>query len=291
MAWLRMGFLVVTSAAVGCSGPPGDGPVPADAPSRSRAAGPGVVIERSADDLPSIDRVEDPPFPEADLPTVELLQAIPAMQVFVRSEFHYSVTGDRQALEPFVLKQTEVTVQEWAECAASVDSGCPTLPADPSAAPSPLEPVRGVGFSQAQAYCRWAYGRQRLPPGYGGRLPTDAEWERAARGRGRPGRIYPSGAELDLTMTTIRGPALPPAGSSTSDRVVNGLHDMVGSLQEWVVPPPGSPADVGGLRGGHWAPEPLEPSRFRSDWRGRAAVGEVAAHRGFRCAVGPLRTG
>ncbi len=95
-------------------------------------------------------------------------------------------------------------------------------------------PVTLVGFEDALAYCAWLATRTGKPV----RLPTEAEWERAARG-GLDGRRYPWGDTLDetrahfLTSSTVkseRGTA--PVGSYPA----NGfdLHDMAGNVWEWV---------------------------------------------------------
>ena len=93
-------------------------------------------------------------------------------------------------------------------------------------------PVTGVSYYAAEAFCRWLSGR--LPSSLGGyeaRLPSEAEWEWAARG-GLVDAPYPQGAK-PLTevffSTGITGPQ--PVGSSAPNGY--GLRDMSGNVWEW----------------------------------------------------------
>jgi iron(II)-dependent oxidoreductase len=89
----------------------------------------------------------------------------------------------------------------------------------------PDYPVVGVSWSDAKVYADWT----------GKRLPTEAEWEYAARG-GLVGKKYPYGDELDSTIAnfTIEGieKGLGPVGSYPPNGY--GLHDMSGNVAEWV---------------------------------------------------------
>ncbi len=93
-------------------------------------------------------------------------------------------------------------------------------------------PVTGITFYEAEAYCKWLGEAKRMPV----RLPTEEEWERAARGDDL--RPFPWGEEFEParanTLESERGTTVP-AGQLLADASPFGIHDMAGNVQEWTL--------------------------------------------------------
>ena len=92
-------------------------------------------------------------------------------------------------------------------------------------------PVVGVSYQDAVAYCSWL--GEQANEDY--RLPTEAEWELAARGK--DGRMYPWGNEFDPwrcnTKESGKGDTTPVGNYSPGGDSVWGLTDMTGNVYEW----------------------------------------------------------
>ena len=155
---------------------------------------------------------------------------------------------------------------------------------------NPIFPVVGVAWYEAEAYCRWLGARagqigMTVEAGYGVRLPTELEWERAARGTDR--REYPWGHESKAAFANTREGASGgttavctyPQGCSASR-----VWDMAGNAWEWTSSLYSAKDSRPVLRGGSWGHgQDHAPCAFRN--RGQSFL--FGNRVGFRVVVSP----
>ena len=212
-----------------------------------------------------------------------------------------SSTGDaderpmrRVYLDAYFFDKNQLTVGEYAKF---LDATSHSVPQEWNIMSRPMHknrPVVNVEWADAAAYCKWAGKRQ----------PTEAEWEKAARGT--DGRTYPWG---DEPPTKFHGNmmkelwnnhmGLTPVGMFEDGRSPYGIYDMAGNVWEWVSdwydpnyyrtgpkrnptgPPTGSHKVV---RGGSWG---SGPEGLRAAERETRLPSFQGYDTGFRCAKTP----
>ena len=235
-------------------------------------ASPGDIWIRPVDDMPMV-YIPAGEFPYGPGSTTD----IPAQSTY---------------LDAFWIDQTEVTNAQYARCVA--EGGCSeplytNFYDDPAYAD---HPIIWISRTEAEAYCAWA----------GARLPSEIEWEKAARGT--DGRVFPWGDKFDVARVNcyesgIRGTQ--PVGSYPGGASPYGVLDMSGNVCEWtrdlwrttedylkkpVLPPGTRPKGrhpIGHhytLRGGSWAS--LESS-LTTYARANEEPGWRTKDIGFRC--------
>ncbi|MDP7342247.1 MAG: formylglycine-generating enzyme family protein [Alphaproteobacteria bacterium] len=189
--------------------------------------------------------------------------------------------------QPFAIGKYEVTFAEWDACVA--DGGCNGYRPDDRGWGRGKRPVINVNYQDAKAYTAWL----SRETGHAYRLPSEAEWEYAARA-GTTTRyhfgdsIRTSQANYSFSGETVR------VGSFSPN--LFGLHDVHGNVYEWVEDCwnesyAGAPSDTDVwttgdcyyriLRGGSWI---VAPRYVRSASRNKYAPGVRYNDYGFRVA-------
>lgn len=202
-------------------------------------------------------------------------------------------------LSAYLIDTHEVTVADYLACVTSKHNPC-SLPAHTWNGDDSLynfgapgregDPINGVTWEQATFYC------ERL----GKRLPTEAEWEKAARGS--RGERFPWGSSAptcDLANLAIGSPGCGAGSTIPTGQLAGGVSpvgafDMAGNVAEWVAdfydadyyatspkedPPGPSSGTAHGVRGGGW----LSPTTdARTSARGFSV--DPSPQIGFRCA-------
>ena len=186
-------------------------------------------------------------------------------------------------LPAFLIDKMEVTWRQFRKFSAAEKL---MLPKAPIWGRLENYPISFILLSEAQAYCEWA----------GARLPSEAEWEKAARGT--DGRIYSWGDTWDASRcNTISGGMHRPEAAGSLPGCVSpyGVLDMSGNVQEWTSDlfkdyksdstTPETWAQGGTslyvMRGGGWMTQPIWT---RTAYRHKRSPNSRLMDHGFRCA-------
>ncbi len=208
-------------------------------------------------------------------------------------------------VQSFKMMKTEVTVSQYAEC---VDAGVCSEPVFDNERHNwgksgrESHPINGVNWFQVREFAEWV----------GGRLPSEAEWEYAARSGGQD-IIYPWGNEWVTCAVAVIGSDLIgiDCGNETTlevcskplDKTAQGLCDMAGNAKEWLEddwhnsndsePYEGAPVDGSAwvdnpragsrmVRGGSWHHHADDCRSVNRSWR---PAGNATSHDGIRVAM------
>ena len=199
------------------------------------------------------------------------------------------VLADRSATVsagPFCLDATEVTAADYAACVMAGGCAADELACSRAAtygAPErSTQPINCVSWLEADGYCRFARKR----------LPTEAEWEWAARGAARA-NAFPWGSAPPERRACWdgKGNALGkggrkeacPVGVHPTGDSPEGISDLAGNVREWTSSQSGRFRIV---RGGSWGDS--LPDFLAVAFRGLNAPDERFELTGFRCAAEPL---
>jgi len=188
------------------------------------------------------------------------------------------------SISSFRLDRYEVTNHKYREFVKATGHRAPYHWSQPVAEDIP---VYNVSWDDARDFCQWA----------GGRLPTEAEWEYAARG-GKEGLDYPAGDKIDAKQARFNV-ALGPVAVGKFPANGYGLYDMAGNVSEWTADwfdgayysrgenaDPKGPAtgDYRVIRGGAWSDSARRVTVFFRNW---VRPNQRTPNIGFRCAYSP----
>jgi len=217
--------------------------------------------------------------------------AIPAGEFTMGSDHEVERPPHTVSVEAFEINQFEVASEEFAKFVEETGYVTDAEKAGDTswrfyAKDKPKHPVVKASWNDAKAFCEWT----------GKRLPTEAEWEKAARGT--EGFVYPWGNDWDVNKANVkeagyRGTTI--VGSFPSGGSPYGVMDMAGNVAEWTSdwfqPYPGYPggdseAQYFGekyrvIRGGGWF---SDQNLVRTTERSASSVSLANDDVGFRCA-------
>lgn len=199
-------------------------------------------------------------------------------------------------LDAFWIDRTEVTNMQYEMCVqAGICKG--TMHMDGSMTMEDDQPAANMDWDNAAAYCKWVDGA----------LPTEAQWEKAARGT--DGRVYPWGSQAATCNYAVmddgkgascgKGSMPWSVGSKLQGASPYGVMDMAGNVWEfvsdWYDPayyaksPAANPQGPSSgkehtVRGGSLF---MDPNHVRAAFRGSSVTHAVHGSQGFRCVVAP----
>jgi formylglycine-generating enzyme required for sulfatase activity len=200
-----------------------------------------------------------------------------------------SNAGGAQDVCTFAMDRSEVTVAQYAECVER--GGCSDVGVTPSAACNygvagrTNHPMNCVEYDLAAEFCTWM----------GRRLPTEWEWQWAARGRDA-GRTYPWGSAAPTcerwvwneanavgqggcgTGTTAAVGSRSPAGDAR-----DGLQDLAGNVAEWTSSQYEAGSSRQTVKGGSWDSGNVDGAR--ASYRDDVLPTERGPGQGFRCVL------
>ena len=181
-------------------------------------------LERLRKDRP-VERIAPAETPMAEIPVGEFAMGFDGTQALEDERPRHQVW-----LPAFFMDFHEVTTAQYASFLAVTNRPVPAQWNTVDLSQHGDRPVIGVDWSDAEAYCRWK----------GKRLPTEAEWEKSARGT--DGRLYPWGnqiptnalANFALGARFSYSQVLLPVQSYEEGKSPYGLYHMAGNVWEWV---------------------------------------------------------
>ncbi|OYT71247.1 MAG: hypothetical protein CFK52_08450 [Chloracidobacterium sp. CP2_5A] len=181
-------------------------------------------VARSA---PSNPIVAAPPPPAPPPPVIGTVLVPAGIVAFDGAD---GVAPRKVAVESFFISETEVTNQQYQEFIVATRHAAPTgwtNGAFPVGAA--MQPVTNVSWHDANDFCAWYSAKI----GATARLPTEAEWLRAAQGDDR--RTYPWGREWrdNVAASKQTGGKIFPVKSFPDGRSPYGAYDMAGNVWEW----------------------------------------------------------
>jgi formylglycine-generating enzyme required for sulfatase activity/class 3 adenylate cyclase len=258
-------------------------PVPAESPKAPTQPAPVVTQKQASPELPSAPpsstkQAAQPQGAPVVAPAVpatapKLASSVREPEMTALRGGSFSMGGNEDISEkpvhqvtvkPFAIGKYPVTVREWNECAAAKACGFAATGKDDA-------PVANISWSDARQYAAWLAEVTQKPY----RLPSEAEWEYAARG-GTQTRFW-WGDQLQSGMANCKDCSDVPA----ADQPIKvgsfkpnpfGLYDMGGSVDQWVEDCwhknyQGAPADGSAWSGGDCASHVIRSGSWKSDAR------------------------